>query len=99
MKTKKEEYIDNMATQLKEWSARIDELEARAGAAKAGLKEGYENRIYELREKRDAVTRKLQKTRKSGGAAWETLKAGVDNAWENLRDAITAAREKFKKAA
>jgi uncharacterized coiled-coil DUF342 family protein len=99
VKTKKEEYIDKMAAQLKEWSAGIDELETRVGTAKAGVKEGYEKRIHELKEKRDAVTRKLQETRKSSDDAWETLKAGVDHAWKDLKDAITAAREKFKKTA
>jgi uncharacterized coiled-coil DUF342 family protein len=97
--TKKEEYIDKIAGQLKEWSTRIDELETRAGTAKDSVKEGYESRIHELKEKRDAVTRKLQETRKSSDDAWETLKAGVDHSWKDLKDAITAAREKFKKTA
>lgn len=98
MKTKAE-YIDKLAAQLKEWSARIDELEAKAGTAKAGVKEGYEKRIHELKEKRDALAQRLQETRKSSDEAWGTLKVGLDNAWKELKDAITAAREKFKKAA
>jgi uncharacterized coiled-coil DUF342 family protein len=99
VKTKKEDYIDKMAAQLKDWSARIDELEARAGTIKSDMKEGYENRIHELKEKRDAVTRKLQETGKATDEAWETFKTGVDHAWEDLKGAITAAREKFRKSA
>ena len=37
----REEYIDKLAAQLKEWSAKIDELESKARAAKADAKTGY----------------------------------------------------------
>jgi outer membrane murein-binding lipoprotein Lpp len=99
MKTRKEAYIDKMAAQLKEWSAKIDELESMVGTAKADVKMGYENRIRELKEKRETAMQRLRELKDSSGEAWETFTAGVDNAWEDFKDALTAAREKFKKAA
>ncbi|HSB33999.1 MAG TPA: hypothetical protein VLG39_06060 [Nitrospirota bacterium] len=99
MKTRKEEYIDRMATQLKDWTAKLDELESSVKGATADVKAGYENRIRELKEKRDALSSKLHELRESGGDAWETFRYGVDNAWEDFKGAITSARDKFKKAA
>jgi outer membrane murein-binding lipoprotein Lpp len=38
----REEYIDKLAAQLKEWSAKVDELESKACAAKADAKTEYQ---------------------------------------------------------
>lgn len=97
--TKKEEYIDKMSAQLKEWSKKIDELETKAGTARDDMKTGYENRIGELKEKRDDLSRRLQEIRESSGEAWTTMKAGVESAWLDFTDALAAARDKFRKAA
>jgi uncharacterized coiled-coil DUF342 family protein len=93
----REEYIDKLAAQLKEWSAKIDELESKAGAAKADVKTGYENQIRQLKDKRDAATQRLQELKGSSTDAWDTLKAGAEKAWADLNNAVKAAKEKFKK--
>jgi outer membrane murein-binding lipoprotein Lpp len=99
MKTKKEEYIDKMANELKEWSANLDELESKVSGTTADVKAGYEARIRELKDKRDSLSLKLHELRESSGDAWETFKTGVDNAREDLKAAYTSARDRFKKAA
>jgi chorismate mutase len=99
MKTKKEEYIDKMTAQLKEWSAKIDELEAKVDTTKTGVKLGYDRRILDLREKRTAVTQKLAELMDSSAEAWVATKAGVDTAWKEFKDGLTNAKDKFKKAA
>jgi uncharacterized coiled-coil DUF342 family protein len=95
----REEYIDRMSKQLKEWSAKIDELESQIGTAGAEMKSAYEERILAIKEKRDAMSRKLQELRNSSGDAWKTLAAGMDSAWDELKDAFKSAKDKFKKAA
>jgi|MudIll2142460700_1097286.scaffolds.fasta_scaffold04742_5 hypothetical protein len=100
MKSKREEYIDKMAQQLKEWSATIDELEypdcrglSRREGRLRGPHQGAE------REKREALSLKLDELREAGGIAWTALRSGVEIAWKDPRDAVSAASEKFKKAA
>ena len=95
-RTKKEEYIDKMAEHLKEWSARIDELESRTGQAASDVKAGYEQRMGELKVKRDILAGKILDLKESSGEAWETFRTGVDNSWEDLKDAVVAAKERFK---
>jgi uncharacterized coiled-coil DUF342 family protein len=92
----REEYIDQLAAQLKEWSAKIDELESKARTAKADVKTGYENQIKQLKDKRDAAMQKLQELKGSSSEAWDILKAGTETSWAELKKAVTAASEKFK---
>ncbi len=75
----REEYIDKLAAQLKEWSAKIDEVEIKARAAKADAKVGYENQIRQLKDKREAAAQKLQELKSSSAEAWGTLKAGAED--------------------
>lgn len=94
----REEYIDKMSNQLKEWSAKIDDLESKAHAVKADAKIVYEQRIRELKDKREDVTQKLRDLKGAGNEAWEAVKAGLDKSWDEFKNAFSDARDKFKKA-
>ena len=93
----REEYIDKVAAQLKEWSAKVDELESKAHTAKADAKAEYEKQIKQLKDKRDTATQKLQELKGASAEAWDTLRAGSETAWADLKNAIKAAKDKFKK--
>ena len=92
----REEHIDQLAAQLKEWSGKINELETKARAAKADAKTNYENQIRQLKDKRDAAMKKLQELKGASTEAWDILKAGAEKSWADLKNAVTAATEKFK---
>jgi uncharacterized coiled-coil DUF342 family protein len=92
----REEHIDKLAAQLKEWSVKIDELESKARTTKADVKTGYENQIRQLKDKRDVAMQKLQELKGASTDAWDTLKAGAETAWADLKNAVTAAKERFK---
>ncbi len=93
----REEYIEKLAVQLKEWSAKIDELESKARVAKADVKTGYENQVKQLKDKRNTATKKLQELKGASAEAWDTLKAGAETAWAELKNAVTAAKDRFNK--
>jgi len=99
MKTKKEEYIDKMAEQLKGWSTKIDELEGKAAGAASDVKADYEARVRELKSRRDLLSNRLRELKGSGSDAWTALKTGVEAAMNDLKDTVAAARDKFRKAA
>jgi outer membrane murein-binding lipoprotein Lpp len=92
----REEHIDKLAAQLKEWSAKIDELESKASATKADVKTSYEHQIRQLKDKRDVAMQKLQELKGASNDAWDTLKTGAETAWVDLKNAVTAAKERFK---
>lgn len=93
----REEYINKLAAQLKEWSAKVDELESKANVAKADVKTEYERQIRQMKDKRDTAMQKLQELKGASTDAWDTLKAGSEAAWGDLKNAVTAAKERFKK--
>ncbi len=94
---KREEYIDMLAAQLKEWSAKIDELETKARSATADMRSEYEKQIVQLKEKRESAMERFLELKDASSEAWDTLKAGAESAWTEMKNAVAAAKEKFKK--
>ena len=92
----KDEYKARIDAQLKEWSARIAELKAKADAAEAGLKAEYLQQVETLRLKKEETQAKFEELKKTGDEAWETLKAGMEHAASDLKTAINNAAAKFK---
>ncbi len=99
MKTKKEEYIDRMTKDLKEWSATIDEFEAEASRFAVGLEDKVARTILDLKEKRDLLTGRLKELEGSSGDDWTALQTGVEKAKHDLGDAFNEARAIMKAAA
>lgn len=91
----KDAYIDKLKAQLDEWSADIDQLEAKARKADADLRIKYESQLITLRVKRDEARVKLAEIRASAGDAWQELKKGSDEALDAIKHAIAEARKKF----
>jgi predicted nuclease with TOPRIM domain len=99
MTTNKEEYIEKMARDLREWSADIDEFERIASRASTERLPDYEQSMRNLREKLDLLSTKMQELRGSSGEAWTTLETGVETVKHELRDAFESARDTVRKAA
>ena len=91
----KDAYIDKLKTQLDEWSADIDQLEAKARKTDADLRTNYESQLATLRAKRDEAKVKLTELRDSAGEAWQELQKGSDEAWEVIKKTLAEARKKF----
>ena len=92
----KEAYRKKLEAQMREWSAKIDLLKARADQAEAEAKIEYRNRIEDLRKKRAVLQEKLNELKKASDAAWKDIKAGTEKAAADLRDALQSALTKFK---
>ena len=93
----KDEYKARIDAQLKEWSARIAELMAKAERTEAGLKAEYLKDVENLKVKKEALQVKLEDLKKTSDDAWETLKAGMEHAASDLKTALNNAVAKFKK--
>jgi recombinational DNA repair ATPase RecF len=91
-----EAYKQKMAAQLKEWSAQIKLLEAKAENAGADIKVKRAEVLDELHAKHRAASDKYQELGKASGEAWEQVKVTADKIWEDLRTGIADAHSKFK---
>jgi len=93
---KKEEYIDKLAEQLKEWNSQIEQLKAKAKKGTAELKAAIDKEAAELDKMMKDAQKKLQEMRGKTGDAWKVFAEGADKAWNDLREALRRAAEKFK---
>lgn len=89
-------YKQKMEAQLKEWSAQIDLLEAKAQNAGADMKVMRAKQLHELRAKQRAASEKLKELGKASGAAWEQVKTTADKIWDELKTGVAEAHSKFK---
>jgi len=92
----KEEFIDGMAAQLKEWSGKIDEMEAKVKKSADGAKTELNKQVEELKRKKAVAEAKLRQLKESGTDAWEAVRGGAEKAWMDLKESIHSAGEKFK---
>lgn len=92
----KEAYKARMDKQLKEWSIRIAQLKSKAELAETTIKAEYIRQVDALRARSEEAHAKLEELKKAGDEAWDTLKAGMEQAASDLKNAVNSAIEKFK---
>ncbi|MDM8537057.1 hypothetical protein QUF70_09910 [Desulfobacterales bacterium HSG17] len=93
----KQEFIEKMEAQLKNYGIEIDELKKKAAEAGDDLRARLEDIIKDLMQRREMVVNKLQELKRTGDEAWVDLQVHVENAGENLRSALESALAKIKK--
>ncbi len=95
MKTKNE-YIEILATELRELSAQIDELTAKTEKAATQVKVSYAEELEMLRAKQHTAVEKMKELDEHRGEAWDELKDTADSIWTDLRSGLASAISKFK---
>ena len=95
MKTK-DEYIESLASELKEWSAQVDLLAAKTENATADVKLKYAEELDALRAKQHAAAEKMKELQEASGDAWGTVKETAVEVWEDLKTGLASAVAKFK---
>lgn len=95
MKTKNE-YIEILATELRELGAEIDVLTEKADKAASLVKQNCAADLEVLRAKQQAAIEKMKELEESRGEAWEELKNTADTVWDDLRTGLSAVAAKFK---
>jgi len=93
---KKEEYIQKLDAQLREWSTKIDELNAKAEKAKGDIKKEYTRQLEALKALQESAVKRLAEMTEASGQAWEELKVGAEKAWHELKTSLDSAMAKFK---
>lgn len=87
----KEQYQEKLESQMKEWKAKIDQLNARAGKIEESAKLKFEEQMAKLRTQHQIAQTKLQALKESGSGAFEHLKAGVEGAVGELKKLLESS--------
>jgi hypothetical protein len=96
MTDKRKAFEEKFDAQLKEWSAEIALLKAKADKAKAEVKIEYYKTLETLQGKQDVARTKLKELRSAGDDAWEDVKAGAENVWTEIKALFQNAASRFK---
>ena len=96
MDEKRKAYEEKLDAQLKEWSAQIALLKAKADNAKADAKIEYYKTIDALQSKQNEARTKFQELKTAGDGAWEDIKKGAEKAWSEVKTAYHDASSRFK---
>jgi len=83
----KEAYQEKIEAQLKEWSAKVKELQTKAEMAKADAKIEMQKHLQTLQAKQEAVHQKLKELKEAGADAWEKAKPVLEQAMDGLKSA------------
>ena len=81
--------VGKMEAELRQWSARLDNLLAMADLVGRGTRIDYRERLDDARAKYDAAEAKLAELKAAGRGEWEIFRGGVENAWSELATAFT----------
>jgi len=93
---KKEEYMEKLSAQLKNWGDRINEFAEKAEHEALEHKTKLQREIADFESRRLEAQLKLRQLRETTGDAWETLMAGMDKAWADMKEAVDRIADKFK---
>jgi hypothetical protein len=89
-------YTKKAEALVKEWTAEMEKLKAKAQQAEADAQIKYEKELDELGRKKKAVEQKIEEVKSSTEAAWTDLKQGLDEAFSDLKLSIDRAWSRFK---
>ena len=83
-----ESHLGKLETQLRTWGARLDEMVARAQAARTQASGDYRKRLDELKAKYKVAEMRFGELRKAGSGKWETFQGDIESAWNDVEMAF-----------
>lgn len=92
----KEAYQQKIEAQLKEWSAKIGELKAKAEKATAERKIELHKAIDVLRTRKEAAQKKLKDIKEASAETWENLQSAMDRAMADVKNYWESIKTKFR---
>ncbi len=93
---KKEEYIDKLSVQLKDWGVQIDKLKEKAAKGPAEMKAVLDKDMVILNKMMKDAQQKLRELKGKTGPAWQAFAEGANKAWNDLGEGVRKAGEKLK---
>lgn len=93
----REEYIEKLESQLKEWNSQLDDLQKKAEKQSQEAKARLNKRIDELKAKRATLKVKLDKIKDSGDEAFEKIKSDAEVLWADVKEGFSDIRSILKK--
>jgi len=89
-------YREKIEALIKDWKTKFGELDEKASRATGETKAELVKALGELRQKNEVFKEKWSALQKESGAAWESMRAGVEKAAVELKEAVDKVMARFK---
>jgi hypothetical protein len=90
METTRQAHQDKMKSQLEDWRARIDVLEANAAKAEAGAKVELAKIVSELHELEASAKKHFEELSAASAENWSVVKTALDDTWAKVTGTVEA---------
>ena len=90
------EFSSTREAQLEELEAKFAALQEKAKKASDELKIGFDEQVYEIEQKRNAVIDKMEQLRRSKDQSWQDIRDDLDQALLDLSTALDVAATRFE---
>lgn len=94
--SKKDSYVEQKSSELKQWKVELEELKERAKKTTGALKAKLDNQMKELQRLREEGGSRLKRVVDAGEDAWEGLKEDVEHTWKAFRHSVNYFNSHFK---
>ncbi|MEX0600395.1 MAG: hypothetical protein WD423_12065 [Rhodothermales bacterium] len=96
MAMNRDEFVEKLKQQIDEWNEKIDRLEQRVREGRAEAEGTTDERLVDLRRRRDDLRARLRELQSASEEAWSDLKTGIERARKELGDAFARARSHYE---
>ncbi|HEQ98534.1 MAG TPA: hypothetical protein ENO22_04240 [candidate division Zixibacteria bacterium] len=93
--SKREEFLDQMESQLNVWRAQISRFDARAEKETEARREEMKKKIGNLQNQINEFEDRMEAIKKTNQEAWEDLKEGAEKAWSKLSKSFSSLVSTF----
>ena len=93
----REDYVQQLKTQIDRWNDEAAKLEAKVKAAQAGAQAEYAAQLEQFRKHRDEAMAEMRRVQSASLEAWSELARGADTALKSMQEAFEKARAGFDK--
>ena len=94
--TTRDDFVENLKSQLDTWNSEIAKFEATVEAAQADAKAKLQEQLEEMHKQREKAVATLNEMQHAGEEAWEEMRKGTEDAWTALTEAFKRAQSKFE---
>jgi hypothetical protein len=92
----RDEYVENLKTQLDNWNAAAAQWELNARDLQAEARAQFDRSLKSMRDQREQAMYQMNLLQAASGDAWKDLVRGTDEAWARMREACDKAGSHFR---
>lgn len=97
MINKKIQYIRTLEAQFERLNTYLEALDVSMKNADTETKTKYEEKMRDIRNKRNIIRGKISRVKESDGNTWEVIGEEAGNFWVSIKNTFKNAKEEYKK--